>query len=326
MKKFFSQLGLKIKQNWILLAILFISLGVIGYGGYRLYRLHNEKIALLQKVAGLESDLRDTQNTLAQIQDEKNGLSTTLNSVQEENQAYSKKVDNLSSTVDTLNGTVDTLHKIVETDPQLLLKYSKVFFLNENYVPTGLATITPKYILNKDYPLQIHDKVWPFLENMLKDANADKMPILVASGYRSFQVQSQIKSRYAVIYGAGTANSFSADQGYSEHQLGTTVDVTIPSIGGGLTGFETTQSYQWLLKNAYKYGFILSYPQYNKYYIFEPWHWRFVGLDLALRLHDENKHFYDLDQREINKYLLYIFNTKTTPNISTTTPETVSSQ
>ncbi|MDD5050751.1 MAG: M15 family metallopeptidase [Candidatus Pacebacteria bacterium] len=318
MNKFLSQLGKKIKRNWILLLVLLILLCGIGYGGFRFSKLNNQKIALEEKVKGLEVDLKETQDTLAQIKNEKEGLSTTLNGVKEENKAYSEKVNDLSGTVDKLTGTVDVLHKVIETDPQLLIKYSKVYFLSENYVPTGLATITPKYIFNKAYSLQIHDKVQPFLEDMLKDANADKMPLLVASGYRSFQVQSQIKSRYAVIYGAGTANSFSADQGYSEHQLGTTVDLTIPSIGGGLTGFETTQSYQWLLKNAYKYGFILSYPPNNAYYIYEPWHWRFVGLDLALRLHDEGKHFYDLDQRDINHYLLYIFNTKLTPDAGTT--------
>jgi D-alanyl-D-alanine carboxypeptidase len=87
-----------------------------------------------------------------------------------------------------------------------------------------------------------------------------------------------LKSQYRVTYGAGTANSFSADQGYSEHQLGTTVDFTTPKVGGTLTGFDKTDSYKWLQNNAYKYGFILSYPSSNGYYIFEPWHWRFVGL------------------------------------------------
>lgn len=282
--------------------------------------LGKERVRLEGVKAGLENRLKETNDTLAQIQSENVGLATTLDDVQEKNQSY-------LDTVDKLNSTVDVLTRLTETDPQLLLKYSKVFFLSENYAPTGLATITPKYILNKDYPLQIHDKIWPFLENLLKDANSDKIPLLVASGYRSFKVQSQIKTRYSVIYGAGTANKFSADQGYSEHQLGSTVDLTIPAIGGGLTGFEKTAAYKWMNENAYKYGFVISYPENNKYYIFEPWHWRFVGLDLALRLRDEKKYFYDLDQRDISSYLVNIFNTKLTSvptETSTPTPDSSS--
>ncbi|MEK7495870.1 MAG: D-alanyl-D-alanine carboxypeptidase family protein, partial [Patescibacteria group bacterium] len=63
----------------------------------------------------------------------------------------------------------------------------------------------------------------------------------------------------------------------------------------------------WLTENAYKYGFILSYPKQNTYYRFEPWHWRFVGVALATKLHDGNKYFYDLSQREIDQYLVSIF-------------------
>jgi len=61
------------------------------------------------------------------------------------------------------------------------------------------------------------------------------------------------------------------------------------------------------LANAHKYGFTLSYPEGNQYYVFEPWHWRFVGEDLARDLKRDERHFYDLDQRAIDGYLLEIF-------------------
>jgi D-alanyl-D-alanine carboxypeptidase len=110
-----------------------------------------------------------------------------------------------------------------------------------------------------------------------------------------------------VTYGAGTANQFSADQGYSEHQLGTTVDFTTSSVGATFSGFEDTESYRWLRDEAHRYGFVLSYPPNNSYYQFEPWHWRFVGVDLAQDLHQDDTYFYDLDQREINEYLITLF-------------------
>jgi len=58
---------------------------------------------------------------------------------------------------------------------------------------------------------------------------------------------------------------------------------------------------------AHEYGFVLSYAEGNSYFMFEPWHWRFVGVELATRLKNEGKKFYDLDQREINQYLVKIF-------------------
>ena len=107
-------------------------------------------------------------------------------------------------------------------------------------------------------------------------------------------------------YGSG-ANKFSADQGYSEHQLGTTIDFTTLKTRNNFSAFKSTDAYIWLTDNAYKYGFVLSYPETNGYYVFEPWHWRFVGVKLAKRLYDDKIYFYDLSQREIDEYLVSIF-------------------
>jgi D-alanyl-D-alanine carboxypeptidase len=141
---------------------------------------------------------------------------------------------------------------------------------------------------------------------MIKDAADDEVVIKVRSAYRSFEAQKNLKSAYSVSYGSG-ANTFSADQGYSEHQLGTTVDLTSPENSNQLAGFDGTKAFAWLQKNAHNYGFTLSYPKGNAYYIYEPWHWRYVGEDLASDLHKDGKFFYDLDQREIDKYLVNVF-------------------
>ena len=85
------------------------------------------------------------------------------------------------------------------------------------------------------------------------------------------------------------------------------VDFATPATGTGFAGFDKTPEYAWLLANAYKYGFEISYPQSNTYYEFEPWHWRFVGVALATTLHSRNEYFYDMDQREIDTYLADIF-------------------
>ncbi|MCH8871748.1 M15 family metallopeptidase, partial [candidate division KSB1 bacterium] len=153
---------------------------------------------------------------------------------------------------------------------------------------------------------QISSKVWSHLENLIDDAAGGGVTLWIVSAYRSFGTQSSLKAAYRISYGSG-ANAFSADQGYSEHQLGTTIDFTTRNLGGGLSGFNDTEAYQWLLDNAYRYGFVLSYPEGNAYYIFEPWHWRFVGTELAHQLNRDTTNFYDAPQREIDEYLLNIF-------------------
>ena len=142
---------------------------------------------------------------------------------------------------------------------------------------------------------------------MIDAGNASGVNILALSAYRSFGTQAALKNAYKVTYGKGTANQFSADQGYSELQLGTAIDFSTLKTKGALDGFEKTPEYIWLTNNAYKYGFVLSYPKGNKYYEYEPWHWRFVGIALATKLHNDNMYFYDMDQRVIDTYLANIF-------------------
>ena len=198
------------------------------------------------------------------------------------------------------------LDKLSKTDEELLQKYSKVYFLNEHYIPEKLASVEKEYMYDESKNHQLHSKVLPYFNDLVKDAKEDGVDLWVVSSYRSFEQQATLKGQYLVTYGSG-ANTFSADQGYSEHQLGTTVDFTTKGLGGGLSGFSSTPAYTWLLENAYKYGFTLSYSEGNAYYEFEPWHWRFVGEDLARDLNKANATFYDWDQRKIDGYLISIF-------------------
>jgi len=216
------------------------------------------------------------------------------------NSTFSSQIGQLSNTVDKL----DTLSK---TDKELLQKYSKVYFLNENYVPEELTQVPPDFVAETGKEIQFHTKAFPYLQNMIVDAKAVGINLKIISGYRSFGEQSDLKSSYLVTYGSG-ANKFSADQGYSEHQLGTAIDFTTSELGLDFSSFEKTDAYNWLTLNAYKYGFVLSYPKGNAYYQFEPWHWRFVGRSLANMLHQENENFYDVPQRTIDSYLISIFN------------------
>ncbi len=283
-----------------ILAVILIMLALIGYGGYRysfdLNKVHN----LAVNKTELENKINALEDELAQVKIENNGLIDEIDNEKVQNNFLNEQLKGIS-------GTVSTLENLNKMDRELLKKYSKIYFLNENYKPSGLTDIESKYIFKKGEIVQINTEVWPFLKKMLEAAGADNTPLQIISAYRSFGTQANLKSEYMMIYGAGTANQFSADQGYSEHQLGTAIDFTTPVLGASFTKFESATAYKWLNENAYKYGFVISYPKQNTYYRFEPWHWRFVGIDLATVLNTNNKYFYDLDQRVIDLYLISLF-------------------
>ena len=283
-----------------IIGILIVALGASLY----LYKTTLDTLTLTQNEfqetkANLEATIDSLEENLTiQIQ-EKIALEEGL-------QDEKKRNDNFANQINEISGTVGVLEKLSKTDEELLQKYSKVSFLNEHYIPSQLADIEANDLYDESRSQQIHARVLPYLERMIDDAEDDGIALYIRSAYRSFGTQSILKNGYVVTYGSG-ANQFSADQGFSEHQLGTTVDFTSTGLNGSLTGFETTEAYDWLTKHAYKYGFTLSYPEGNAYYVFEPWHWRFVGTDLATRLHRNGQHFYDLDQRTIDEYLVDIF-------------------
>jgi D-alanyl-D-alanine carboxypeptidase len=299
--------------------LIILALVVVAVFEVSLYRsLRAQDVALKEDVQALKMEYSSTTlrlttevDILTRALDDVSTQNVTLEEALRTERArvaeITEEFEDVEREFGKVTDSVETLEKLSKTDPELLQKYSKVYFLNEHYTPSDLTVIDSKYDFPNDREVAVHADMWPFLEDLLDDAWDDGEEIYVLSGYRSFDEQNALKGQYTVQYGAGSANSFSADQGYSEHQLGTTVDFTTKEIGPGLTGFDTTSAYQWLRKNAYKYGFIMSYPEGNEHYIFEPWHWRFVGKDLARYLERRDTTFYNLDQRRIDEYLVELF-------------------
>ena len=217
-----------------------------------------------------------------------------------------ERINETFSDLARVTDTIEDLEKLAKTDKELLMKYSKTYFLNEHYIPSSLTEIDKKYTIGDDLKYFLAPAYTQLLK-LMRAAEEDNVDLVILSAYRSGDHQAALKQTYTSQYGTG-ADTFSADQGYSEHQLGTAIDFTTRASGGSLTEtFDTTPAFAWLQKNAAKYGFILSYPKGNTYYEYEPWHWRFVGRNLALDLRDDNKNFADLDQRTINEYLLELF-------------------
>jgi len=293
-------------QNTLTVLLVLATLG----GGAFIWwqdKQQNEAVTALEgTIDERNSELALRESVIKELSKQLEMTSEQLNDTVDRLSGEKARNDEMEDQVRELAGTVSDLDKLSKTDKELLQKYSKVYFLNEHYIPESLREIDDEWKYSEDSEHQLHSKVLPFFEKMMEDALDDGVELWVTSAFRSFDYQSQIKDSYTITYGSG-ANAFSADQGFSEHQLGTTIDFTTRGLNGGLSGFQTTPAYQWLLDNAHKYGFTLSYPEGNTYYVFEPWHWRFVGEELAKDLNQEDAHFYDWEQRTIDQYLLHIF-------------------
>ncbi|HEY0964480.1 MAG TPA: D-alanyl-D-alanine carboxypeptidase family protein [Candidatus Paceibacterota bacterium] len=307
---------MSLSKDKIATAAIVIAVLVLIAGGYLTWQslAQKEKIEMLledrqyflSERASTTKALADATSTILALETELEALKEEYGVLEDDYEDERDRNEDFEDQIKDISKTVGVLDKLSKTDKELLQKYSKVYFLNEHYIPEKLSDIEKIYLYDESRSQQLHTKVMPYLEEMIEDAKEDGIEIWVVSAYRSFQTQAQLKGQYTVTYGSG-ANAFSADQGFSEHQLGTTIDFTTKGLGGGLNGFESTPAYTWLRDNAHKYGFTLSYPPNNSYYVFEPWHWRYVGEDLAKDLHRANATFYDWEQRKIDEYLVKVF-------------------
>jgi D-alanyl-D-alanine carboxypeptidase len=118
------------------------------------------------------------------------------------------------------------------------------------------------------------------LEEMFAAAKADKVGLSTVSGYRSFSKQETIYARKQKTAGQETADALVALPGSSEHQLGLAMDVAQKGGSQLNGGFGKTKAGKWVAENAWRFGFILRYPEGQETVTgiaFEPWHLRYVG-------------------------------------------------
>ena len=146
--------------------------------------------------------------------------------------------------------------------------------------------------------LQMEARAADYMLRMVEDAKKDGVSLLICSAYRSVARQEVLYNNKVDYY---LNKGFSKDEakvraaqvvaapGTSEHNLGLAADIVTPSYQMLDEGFEKTDACKWLKANAYKYGFILRYPK-DKFektkVIYEPWHYRFVGIDHAKAIYE----------------------------------------
>lgn len=183
-------------------------------------------------------------------------------------------------------------------DHGLLTVVTLTYGLSRDYVPAGLVGLAG-YLPNEvtlGYPTELRRVAVTPLVNMITDMQAAGLKPMIISGYRSYSAQAIARQKWLEAE-PDRANILSAPPGFSEHQLGTVVDFGSPELADIVgqediefhTWFYKTSEGIWLLENAHKYGFTLSYP-FEAFeitgFFYEPWHYRYVGVEMATRLHE----------------------------------------
>ena len=166
---------------------------------------------------------------------------------------------------------------------------NKYYKLDKDYEPEDLTVINSKFASGTQ---KLRKEAASKFEEMASDMLKENLKIYAGSTYRSYSYQEGLYNRYVKKDGFKEAETYSARAGYSEHQLGLAVDI----VNGKWNYLsENDKEYTWLINNSYKYGFILRYPHESEYitgYVFEDWHFRYLGTDLATKVY-ESKLTYD---------------------------------
>ncbi len=175
---------------------------------------------------------------------------------------------------------------------------NKEFALPKDFVPKDLVKADMPLSPRSNYPYMRKD-AHDALKAMFEVALDEGFELWFHSGYRSYASQKLLYENYVVRYGQVQADIFSAKPGHSEHQSGLAIDITAPSSEGPFSVFfGDSAEGKWVAKHAHEFGFIVRYPKDKTEitgYMYEPWHLRYVGVELATQLYTSGKVMEELD-------------------------------
>ncbi len=180
----------------------------------------------------------------------------------------------------------NTFTDTIENPYDVLALVNKSHALPSDYEPKDLSVPDVRFPFTEDDPKkQLRQVAADALERLFKAADKAGHTLYAQSGYRSFDRQTSIFNNNVAKHGEKHANTYSARPGQSEHQTGLVMDVTSESVGFLLEeALGETAEGIWLEEEAHQYGFIIRYPKGKESitkYQYEPWHLRYVGVDLA---------------------------------------------
>lgn len=205
---------------------------------------------------------------------------------------------NLQETVTLVNIGLDEEFykevKTIENPDSYTVLVNKYRALPDFYTPTDLKSLS----INKNMKLREHAA--DAYEQLQNAALLDQVIIIPFSSYRTKDYQNKLYVNYVNRDGITIADTYSARPRHSEHETGLAIDIRSNTLIDNLT----ENDYKWMLNNSYKYGFIVRYAYATSAitgYMEEPWHLRYVGIDIATDIHEKNitfDEYYDLYLKE----------------------------
>jgi D-alanyl-D-alanine carboxypeptidase len=192
---------------------------------------------------------------------------------------------------------------ILSKDPHyfyrsITILINKEFALPQDYVPKDLIKADMPLSPRSNYQY-VRKDAHDALKTMFDSARDDGYELWFHSGYRSYASQKLLYENYVKRYGQAQADIFSAKPGHSEHQSGLAVDISSPgSEGPFAVAFGDSPEGRWVAQHAHIYGFVVRYPKDKTEitgYMYEPWHLRYVGVELATILFESGQVMEELD-------------------------------
>lgn len=181
--------------------------------------------------------------------------------------------------------------EVVAQPASLTVLVNKQRKLPEDYVPADLVVPNVPFIFpEKSDKRKMRKEAAEALERMFAAAKADGVELAGVSGYRSHAYQKELFARYVKKDGLEVARTYSAYPGTSEHETGLAMDISgIDGKCAAESCFAGTKEAEWLAQHSAEYGYIVRYPLGKESitgYIYEPWHLRYVGVELAKEIYE----------------------------------------
>ena len=311
MKKKKKKIRLKKQAYYLLAVIVFLVVGVIlginFYNDFKYKQTNEYKLTskgysledtnvLLDKLSenSISSLInQDKNDTLVGLVKEKYFLEKNLDRylayIEEE-----EEEDNLTDVVAIVNVNAD--HKWyeeeLETDTSLneQMIVNKFYALSVDYTPENLVSIPLDYSYGTEGENQLIEYAYDKFLDLWQAAHDEGFYLMVTSSYRDYASQKEIYDYRKATQGERKADETAARPGHSEHQTGLVVDMT-STTEPSATDFSESEAYKWLKEHAHEFGFIERYPEGKTYltgYSPESWHWRYVGIEAATVMHEEN--------------------------------------
>ena len=301
-----KKLKLKKKYKFSLLLIAILVVGIIIANNkyqqhlyeqtyeYQLQELGYDKLTITTFLDKLSEDkikfilMSPKSDDFYNIITQKYYLDKNFNAYYEyKKENKSKSYSDVIALINT-HANTDWYDKTYETDikKKNTTLVNKFYYLDANYIPENIVKIGLTYAYADN---SCTEETYLAFKDMFYAAKEQNLNLIINSSYRSYQDQEATYDTYRNYYGISYADSVAARKGHSEHQTGLALDIFSP--GASMENFHETEEYKWLQNNSYKYGFILRYPE-NKEYItgfkYESWHYRYVGIEVATKIHNEN--------------------------------------